>query len=71
MISNKNKLLHNVEIVLSEIANSLKKGSYEELDETIDLILRSNIIVTAGAGRMGYAIKDLSHITGEIPRARL
>ena len=66
MISNKNKLLHNVEIVLSEIANSLKKESYEELDETIDLILRSNIIVTAGAGRMGYAIKCFSMRLGHL-----
>lgn len=53
-------LKKNVTVVLDEINNALKKGCYSDLNETIKLILYSKTIVTAGAGRMGYAIKCFS-----------
>jgi len=53
-------LKKNIESILNEIEKSLNKGCYDDLDKTIKLILWSKNIVTAGAGRMGYAIKCFS-----------
>jgi len=53
-------LKKSIKIVLDEVERSLMKGCYKDLNKTIDLILRSKNIVTAGAGRMGYAIKCFS-----------
>ncbi len=59
-------LKKNVQIILDEVGKSLQRGHYTDLDKTVDTILRSNYIVTAGAGRMGYAIKCFSMRLGHL-----
>ena len=48
------------EDILSEISIVLKKISQEEIKGLIDLIQKSNTIVTCGAGKVGMAIRGFS-----------
>lgn len=49
-----------IELILKEISQVLAKANSNEVDVLIEHILKSNKIVTCGAGRVGMAIKGFA-----------